>query len=205
MGQPPENRRAAAARAILRGARIWALPLLLAVACTESPSMRTPSPTVTSATRTVATPIAVPTPSAAIKRFVPFDISEPPGSAPPVTPFTNIARQALVNKSDFWNDYVWNYRPGVAIFDYDRDGDLDFYLTSESGQANFLYRNDGGATFVDVAGEAGVVAVESASTGVVACDVNNDGYQDLYVGAQGPAGQSSISGPPSARMLRPGE
>ena len=83
MGQPPENRRAAAARAILRGARIWALPLLLAVACTESPSMRTPSPTVTSATRTVATPIAVPTPSAAIKRFVPFDISEPPGSAPP--------------------------------------------------------------------------------------------------------------------------
>ena len=169
--------------------------------------MRTPSPTVTSATRTVATPIAVPTPSAAIKRFVPFDISEPPGSAPPVTPFTNIARQALVNKSDFWNDYVWNYRPGVAIFDYDRDGDLDFYLTSESGQANFLYRNDGGATFVDVAGEAGVVAVESASTGVVACDVNNDGYQDLYVGAQGPSGtkldfRSAVGEDAPARRMR---
>ena len=83
-------------------------------------------------------------------------------------------------------DYqLWNDRPGVAVFDYDRDGDLDFYVTSHGGEPNRLYRNEGDGTFMDVAAEAGVDATESHSTGTVACDINNDGYQDLYVGAWG--------------------
>ena len=45
----------------------------------------------------------------------------------PVTPFTDIAAVALDNGHKIWND-----RPGVAIFDYDRDGDQDFYITSEA-------------------------------------------------------------------------
>lgn len=97
-----------------------------------------------------------------------------------VVPFTNIASTALLNGFEVWND-----RPGVAVFDYDRDGDMDFYLTAESGQANWLYRNEGDGTFADVAEEAGVTAIESNSTGVAACDLNNDGYQDLYVGSWG--------------------
>ena len=56
----------------------------------------------------------------------------------PVTPFTDIAAMALDNDHKIWND-----RPGIAVFDYDRDGDLDFYITSDVGHANFLYRNDG--------------------------------------------------------------
>ena len=98
--------------------------------------------------------------------------------------FTNIAPVALSNGRDFWADQVWNYRPGVVIFDYDRDGDLDFYITAESGYANLLYRNEGSNAFVNVAGSAGVRAVKSNSSGAVACDVNNDGFQDLYVGAR---------------------
>lgn len=102
----------------------------------------------------------------------------------PVTPFTNVALSALRNSNE-WTDEVMNYRPGVVMFDYDSDGDLDFYITAESGTPNFLYRNEGDTTFLDVAESAGVAAVDSNSSGAVACDLNNDGHQDLYVGARG--------------------
>ena len=108
----------------------------------------------------------------------------------PVTPFTNVAPQALENGADLFADQVWNWRPGVVVFDYDRDGDLDFYITSSLGHPNFLYRNEGDATFVNVAKGTGVAAAESHSSGAVACDLNNDGYQDLYVGARGVPGRS---------------
>ena len=99
---------------------------------------------------------------------------------PPVTPFTNVAATALQNGFEVWND-----RPGVAVFDFDRDGDMDFYVTAEAGYSNWLYRNEGDGTFTDIGEVAGVGALESNSTGVVACDLDNDGFQDLYVGSWG--------------------
>ena len=101
-----------------------------------------------------------------------------PDSTIPV--FTNVAREAMGGAYR-----VSNYRPGVAIFDYDRDGDQDVYLTQEAGHPNRLFRNDGDMVFVETAESAGVAAIEQGSSGVVACDVNNDGYQDLYVGGRG--------------------
>jgi hypothetical protein len=107
-------------------------------------------------------------------------------------PFTNIAQLALGQ-----NAWIDNHHPGIAIFDYDRDGDLDIYVTSAevnglfretTGGANRLFRNDGNGTFTEVAREAGVAIPESNSSGVAACDFNNDGYQDLYVGAMGRVG-----------------
>lgn len=98
----------------------------------------------------------------------------------PVTPFTNISREHY--PFDF---SVWNDRPSAVVFDYDRDGDLDFYVTELGGFPNRLYRNDRDLAFVDVAEETGVAAVDSQSTGAVACDFDNDGDQDLYVGAWG--------------------
>lgn len=97
--------------------------------------------------------------------------------------FSNVARQIMGAAYQ-----IRNYRPGVAIFDFDRDGDWDFYLTQEAGQPNRLFRNDGDLTFTDVAESAGVAAVEQGSSGVVACDVNNDGFQDIYVGGRGVEG-----------------
>ena len=97
-----------------------------------------------------------------------------------VVPFSNVAETALTDGYQLWND-----RPGVVVFDYDRDGDQDLYFTQRAGNGNLLYRNDGHAKFTDVGKDAGVAAFDSNSTGAVACDVNNDGYQDLYVGAWG--------------------
>lgn len=97
--------------------------------------------------------------------------------------FSNVARQIMGAAYQ-----IRNYRPGVAIFDFDRDGDWDFYLTQEAGQPNRLFRNDGDLTFTDVAESAGVAAMEQGSSGVVACDVNNDGFQDIYVGGRGVEG-----------------
>ena len=108
----------------------------------------------------------------------------------PVTPFTSVAPRALKNGSDLWADQVWNVRPGVVVFDYDRDGDLDFYITAGEGHPNFLYRNEGDATFVNVAEAAGVAAVETHGSGAVACDLDNDGYQELYVGGRAVTGRS---------------
>ena len=112
--------------------------------------------------------------------------SDEPDTVPAAGPersipvFTNVAREAMGGAYR-----VSNYRPGVAIFDFDRDGDQDVYLTQQAGHPNRLFRNDGDTAFVETAGPAGVAALEQGSSGVVACDVNNDGYQDLYVGGRG--------------------
>jgi hypothetical protein len=75
--------------------------------------------------------------------------------------------------------------PGVALFDYDRDGDLDIYVTNGPGTANSLYSNQlaptGQLTFVDVAEAAGVAATDQDSTGVSFGDIDNDGDEDLLV------------------------
>ena len=100
-----------------------------------------------------------------------------------VVPFTDIAAQALGDNASVANDL-----PGVAIFDYDRDGDMDFYITQSMGNPNLLFRNNGVGGFAEVGVQVGADATPSNSTGVVACDVNNDGYQDLYISAQGIVG-----------------
>ena len=75
--------------------------------------------------------------------------------------------------------------PGVALLDYDGDGDLDIYVTNGPGTPNSLFQNQhaqtGQATFVDVAASAGVEATAQDSTGTCFGDVDNDGDPDLLV------------------------
>ncbi|MCH7549898.1 MAG: CRTAC1 family protein [Candidatus Krumholzibacteriota bacterium] len=68
---------------------------------------------------------------------------------------------------------------GAAWFDFDRDGDLDLYVTQRIG-ANTLYRNDNG-TFVNVTNLFGVGDSQHDGSGVSIADYNNDGYLDLYL------------------------
>ena len=76
-------------------------------------------------------------------------------------------------------------QPGVAVLDFDGDGDQDLYVTNGPGRGNSLYSNQlmesGETTFIDVADSAGVAAVAVDSTGVCYGDIDNDGDEDLYV------------------------
>jgi hypothetical protein len=101
--------------------------------------------------------------------------------------------------------------PGVALFDYDNDGDLDAYLVQGAplgGQApsaarvppyrnqllrGRLYRNDlamtGGTRvlrFTDVTDESRIDA-RGYGLGVATADIDNDGWTDLYLTNFGPS------------------
>ncbi len=88
----------------------------------------------------------------------------------------------------------------AVFFDYDKDGDLDMYLLSNSGRSvglndlrlgqreirdpeggNKLFRNEGNR-FADVSQEAGIYgSAIGYGLGVTVADLNQDGWPDLYV------------------------
>ena len=66
---------------------------------------------------------------------------------------------------------------GAAWADYDNDGFIDLYITNTSG-TNWLYHNDSGTAFTNVAATAGVGS-GGAGRGVAWGDYDNDGDLDL--------------------------
>jgi hypothetical protein len=83
---------------------------------------------------------------------------------------------------------------GAVWFDYDEDGDLDLYVGNMDGDANALFRNDGGR-FHDIAAEAGLawggrLANDGANGTVRPCaaDVDGDGRLDLFAANYGKNG-----------------
>jgi enediyne biosynthesis protein E4 len=70
------------------------------------------------------------------------------------------------------------YGMGVAVGDYDNDGNEDLYVTAYGG--NRLYHNNGDGTFSDVTEKAGV-AGSGWSTSAAWVDLDNDGLLDLVV------------------------
>ncbi len=71
------------------------------------------------------------------------------------------------------------YGLGVAVGDYDNDGDPDIYLNNFG--PNVLLRNNGDKTFTDVTDQAGVAAGNKVGAGVCFLDMDADGDLDLYV------------------------
>jgi hypothetical protein len=89
---------------------------------------------------------------------------------------------------------------GGVWFDYEEDGDLDLYVANQDGDANGLYRYEGGR-FTDVAELAGVAwagrAPREASNGTVrpcVADVNGDSRFDIFTANYGPNGLFTNSG-----------
>jgi len=84
---------------------------------------------------------------------------------------------------------------GLALFDYDNDGDVDIYFlngaplrgaTSSSTPKNSLWRNDGNWKFTDVTAASGLGDTGYA-LGVATADYDNDGDQDVYISHFGPS------------------
>ena len=80
---------------------------------------------------------------------------------------------------------------GVAVFDYDRDGDPDIFFANGADivtlrktspkYSNRLFRNSGDGTFTDVTERAGLSGT-GYDNGVAIGDYDNDGYEDIFVG-----------------------
>jgi hypothetical protein len=95
----------------------------------------------------------------------------------------------------------------TTFLDYDRDGWLDLFVSNYlefdpedegsypcrmidehpfctiakfRGQPSLLYRNNGDGTFTDVSGPSGVGALEGKGMGVVAADLDDDGWIDVF-------------------------
>jgi enediyne biosynthesis protein E4 len=85
--------------------------------------------------------------------------------------FTDVSVKSGINHCG------WGF--GVAVGDYDNDGNEDLYITYLDGAV--LYRNNGDGTFTDVTAKAGVGNSGSWGTSAAFGDYDNDGRLDLYV------------------------
>lgn len=87
--------------------------------------------------------------------------------------FTRINSGPLVTDESFSLASVWA--------DYDNDGDLDVYVTTESGQNNNFYLNNGDGTFTRIDDTVVNNTNQRATWGATAGDYDNDGDIDLFV------------------------
>jgi len=75
---------------------------------------------------------------------------------------------------------------GIAIADYDHDGWMDVFVANDT-VPNFLFHNERNGHFREVAFEAGVALKDDAkatsSMGADFRDLDNDGWEDLFVTA----------------------
>jgi len=71
-----------------------------------------------------------------------------------------------------------------SFFDFDFDGDLDFYIANDCfgpGTENQFYLNNGDLTFTEVSNLNGSQLPTACSMSTTVADYNNNGFWDIYV------------------------
>ena len=118
--------------------------------------------------------------------------------------FTEVSGKAGIDFKYNFGDYSYvnileSSGSGVTVFDYNNDGLMDLYLmngtylegiSDKEGKvfqdtSNKLYKNNGNGTFSEVSKIAGVDD-RNWSMAAGAIDLDNDGFQDLYLLNYGP-------------------
>jgi hypothetical protein len=118
--------------------------------------------------------------------------------------FTDVTTKAGIHFKYTFGDYSYknimeSSGGGITVFDYNNDGLMDLYLMNGtylksisdpegkvfSNSHNELYKNNDNGTFTEVSKAAGV-DLHQWSMAAGAIDLDNDGYQDLYVLNYGP-------------------
>ncbi len=106
---------------------------------------------------------------------------------------TNVDFNNKISESDtvnfYTNEYMYN-GSGVGIGDFNNDGLQDIFFGG-SMVSSKLYINKGDFKFADITKSAGLIT-DRWCTGISVIDINNDGFQDIYV-------SSSHSGSGTAR------
>jgi enediyne biosynthesis protein E4 len=98
--------------------------------------------------------------------------------------FANDGRGHFTDVTDKAGLRGTGYDTGVAIGDYDNDGNEDIFVAGV--YRNTLYHNNGDGTFTDVTAKAGLNRPDPEygplwSVGAAWVDINNDGLLDLFV------------------------
>lgn len=72
---------------------------------------------------------------------------------------------------------------GIAVGDYNRDGRVDFFITTFSDDYKTLFRNEGDLSFFDVTAQSGLMQPTTPflGWGTSFLDFDNDGLLDIFV------------------------
>ena len=94
--------------------------------------------------------------------------------------FSNVTKAAGLNEPPHYGAI------GIALGDYDKDGDLDILINGLNDAPNRLYRNDGNWRFTEVSRQAGVAQPPHNGFVCFFFDYNNDGWPDILTTSLAP-------------------
>ncbi len=93
--------------------------------------------------------------------------------------FTDVSDEAGIQHQ--FEVYEGMFGGGIAVFDFNKDGFEDLFITSGMKE-DVLYLNNGDGTFKNVYKGSGLeVTRKYVTQGAVSADVNRDGWVDLFV------------------------